>query len=342
MLIKSLNIEISKNEQKRHVLVWLMIASILTYIDAAKIGSKINFTATFLIIISYVISFYIIVFLLFMFWHRNRLISIGALFLVFLCYFGKDYLILVKIFPMLGLEKEMVVDSLKDISIEMNVSFITFSMILIQAFGYFHSKTGIMKLNEAKQRELTIMEKQLNFYKSQFSSHITLNFLNYIYYYFYDKSEKICNAIENFAEMLKYTLILKPDEKVKLQEEITYIQSFIELQKILSEEVYADLQVDLSSQDIEIHPYILVTFVENAFKHGKINDQDRPIIITLRNDANFLYFNVENMKENPNENSTGIGLTNAKNLLNLFYKRKYQLSITENLTTYSVNLKLSV
>ena len=251
-----------------------------------------------------------------------------------------DYIILGIIYPYLGMEDHITITSFHDLLREMNYSMIPYSMLLIMASGYFHNKISIVKLNEANQKELSLMEKELSFYKTQFTSHVMFNFLNYIYSGVFGKSERITNAILNFSEMLKYIVDLNPGKKINLEHEISYIQHYINLQKVITDIVCVKFTYDNYKKKKEIYPFILITFVENAFKHGVFRDPADPIEIKLVSTNSFLEFSVRNKIENYKLPSSKKGIPISKKFLDQLYANKHHLKIENSNDFYFVKLKI--
>jgi LytS/YehU family sensor histidine kinase len=87
-------------------------------------------------------------------------------------------------------------------------------------------------------------------------------------------------------------------------------------------------------------PLILITLVENSFKHGKLNDSKIPLSILVKTDEKSIYFLISNKKKTGNhfKKTTRLGLQNIKNRLDLFYKKNYKMTIMEDEYKYSCEL----
>ena len=115
---------------------------------------------------------------------------------------------------------------------------------------------------------------------------------------------------------------------------------FISLKKSLSNGVCVQFNVIGDVANIFILPRILITFVENAFKHGDAYLDNNPISIKLIIENKRLHFEVSNQKNTHRHKptSTGIGQNNLKEQLELFYKNSYELIINDGLENYSTIL----
>lgn len=196
-----------------------------------------------------------------------------------------------------------------------------------------------------KEKNALLTEK-LNaenaFLKNQLNPHFLFNTLNNIYSLALNQSLKTPEAVMKLSELMRYMLYESNLEKVNLETELTYLNNFIELQKMrYSGQTYIDFEVigDVSSQ--RIAPLMLIPFVENAFKHGSVQDVNHPLSIQLLVNQNNLSFMVKNQLANQNKDKYGgIGLENIKKRLNLIYPKSYHLEIQNDADSYSSELNL--
>ena len=125
------------------------------------------------------------------------------------------------------------------------------------------------------------------------------------------------------------------------------IEHFLKLEQIR----YGDrLRVDFRKEGAlssQVSPLILLSLVENAFKHGASGDIDSPEIrIEIREDATSICCNVWNTKskyhgELNDSYKHGIGLSNVKRQLNLIYPKNHHLIIDDQEEFYSLSLKIN-
>lgn len=193
---------------------------------------------------------------------------------------------------------------------------------------------------DRKSLENEKLNAELAFLKSQINPHFLFNSLNNIYSLAYQKSEKTPEAILKLSDIMRYMLYESNEEVVLLEEEINYLKNYIELQKLrFKEKVYVDLHVEIDEKDHRIMPLLLISFLENAFKHGVSTDASKPIRIDIRVQNGRLHFNAENAKSQLNKDQTkGVGLTNLKRRLQLGYPDKHTINIVESENYYSSEL----
>src|SRR5690606_41585927 len=108
------------------------------------------------------------------------------------------------------------------------------------------------------------------------------------------------------------------DEKVSLEEEINYLENYIELQKLrVKEQVYLDLHINIDNYQHRIMPLLVISFLENVFKLGVATDKEHPISITVEVLNSRLHFKSQKQKKMLNKvYLLEIGLSN----LNIRFK----------------------
>jgi len=222
----------------------------------------------------------------------------------------------------------------------------------IFASGFFIVMSSLIKFavdwfgNERIQRNLESEKKdmELQFLKSQLNPHFLFNSLNNIYSLAYQKSDKTADAILKLSEIMRYMIYESNDSWVELSKEIEYVKSFIELQKLRFKDgaaVEFTLNGEIDGQHIV--PLILISFVENAFKHGVANDHNDPIKINIIANQKILHFSITNKKNTHNKDEMGgVGLNNVERRLQLLYPDRYKLNIVNSATHYTSELMLDI
>jgi LytS/YehU family sensor histidine kinase len=191
---------------------------------------------------------------------------------------------------------------------------------------------------ERIQQERTEME--LKFLKSQINPHVLFNNLNTIYSYSIEKPDKAPDLILRLSDNLKHVLYESNTEKVSIDKEIQFIDNYIAFQKIRTEGIkQINYKTSIDKEHHQIAPLLLITIIENAFKHSSVNSVIDIEISTKENTLTCITTNSYN-KETV-KNSNAIGLENLKKRLNLLYKNNYKLSIN-NTDLYTVTLILKL
>jgi hypothetical protein len=201
---------------------------------------------------------------------------------------------------------------------------------------------------DVQKRALTLekqkAEAELKLLKTQLNPHFLFNTLNNIYSLSLMSSPATSPAIARLAEILDHILYRCNAEFVPLASEISLLNNYIALEKLRYDE---GLKVDFTTQidhDIRIAPLIMLTLVENAFKHGAGKDSGDPFInISIEVTEKVFTFSVENSKRPGLNKDTGqLGLPNLRQQLQLIYERNQSLEIyqTENLFAVTLQIRL--
>lgn len=188
-----------------------------------------------------------------------------------------------------------------------------------------------------------VVKSELAFLKSQINPHFLYNTLNYVYSLAIPVSDKLANAVLRLSDLMRYTLTDSPDGLVRLDKEVDYLESYIELFKMRFEpKFFVDFKTEGIS-DQKVAALVLIPFVENAFKHGVINDEAQPVRITLTVQSKRLSFVVSNkISHAQKDHSSGVGLVNIHRRLDLIYPDKHELLISNNGNTYKTTLIINL
>jgi sensor histidine kinase YesM len=207
-----------------------------------------------------------------------------------------------------------------------------------------------------EQKRVTDLEKsqletELLFLKSQISPHFLFNTLNNIYSLSVEKSNKTPRIVLKLSELMRYMLYETKNKKQSLENEILCIENYLDLEKIRNDDrLQINLAISGDIHDKEIAPIILLTFIENAFKHG-VNKNTGKVVIdinfTIKGDH--LHFTVSNPMPEVTEHqdhfntSGGIGIENVKKRLALVYNKKdYSLSFKNKKNIFVSKLVIKV
>jgi two-component system LytT family sensor kinase len=333
-------IRLKKNEYIRHLIVWVILSLVISFIDPISGNIWMRILCTAALMMTYMFVYYAEYLYIFPCFFKK---SIWKLILnLFLCFIIFEVLMHFCFFylqRLLGGPGDF--DNAPRFALFFNALFIFF-FISIVAIGAYQNYISKQKIMLQDKRETTLILKELGFFKNQFNSHVTLNFLNYCYNYMHKESIEGAEVIELFSNMLKHTLNDTKDDLVPLSQEVEYLNNFITLNQKLAKDIYANLNVVGDIEDKKIAPRILITFIENAFKHGDINSPEHSLNISLEAVQDFIKLTVINKKKDTKEGivSTGVGHYNANESLERFYKNKYVLNLKEQGEYYICELFL--
>ena len=197
--------------------------------------------------------------------------------------------------------------------------------------------------NKFLQTQLQLKEQELKFLKMQIHPHFLFNSLNTIYGFALLKAEEAPEMILKLSNLLDYILYQIEKPKVLLEEEMNHLEDYISLEKMrFHDTLTVNFKKEMQQENIQISPMLLIPFVENSFKHGKIINGSLQINIHLKVAMNELLFTVENSAKYSEGIKTGIGIGNIKKRLEMMYSEKHQLEIIEKNDTHKIVLKVEL
>jgi len=223
---------------------------------------------------------------------------------------------------------------------------ITGVSMLLAYFTYLRDERKQRKILEAQKMQLEVEKSQanFNFLKAQINPHFLHNTLNFLYAKSLPYSSELSEGILTLSDIMRYALgPAARDGKVMLKEEIEHVRNVIKINQLrFSNNLNVQFDVNGVVNGATIVPFVLITIVENAFKHGDLKDQDRPIVINLNIEDEAVTFFCRNKKKaGPKEISTGIGLDNIKKQLDLTYGRNYSLQVKDDTEFYTAELTIT-
>ena len=221
-----------------------------------------------------------------------------------------------------------------------------FIVIFVSSLGFAFERFELESKQKAIENER--LSAEINFLKAQINPHFLFNTLNNLYYLAYTHSENTTEVISKLSQMMRYMIYESNHDRVRLSQEIEYMENYISLERLrLNNQIPIHFNVSGTNLDVMIAPLILITFLENAFKHGAVNNfPEAWIDINLEIQDHSLIFQIKNSKpENGQlvvQEKSGIGLQNVKRRLELVYPQKYKLVTSDQADIYSVELILNL
>jgi len=198
-----------------------------------------------------------------------------------------------------------------------------------------------------KKQEFLLRQEKLAaekaFLRSQVSPHFLFNTLNNIYSMVFHRSDNALQAIQKLADIMRYAAQESQHDGVMLSTEMIYLRNYIELQQYRVRNPAIEYHESVNGKDRKIAPMLLISFVENAFKHGIFNDASHPLKIDLSTNGDKLSLTVKNkVNQNKTDPSSGVGQNNVKKRLELYYPDRYELSVKQDENFYETQLILKL
>ena len=198
-----------------------------------------------------------------------------------------------------------------------------------------------------RDRNRALREEQfkikLKYLKNQIQPHFFFNTLNNLYALSLESSNKVPDVIIKLSKLMEYVLYdIEGTKFVPLIKEIDYIQNYIEIEKLRFENVEVNINIESNIDDIKVPPLLFISLVENAFKHGGLNNNRLKIKINCKIIDGWLHFEILNnfVHSHPGKTQKGIGLTNTKKRLKLIFRNNYILEHKVKFNYYIILLKI--
>jgi LytS/YehU family sensor histidine kinase len=201
---------------------------------------------------------------------------------------------------------------------------------------------------ERQKQELKneILEMEIDHLRTQLSPHFTFNILNNLQFLIRKDKDEALELLSRYSSILRYYVYESKNKRIQLNSEISFLKHYFQLEKGRSgEDLQLDFNCNIPQNELMIIPFVLSTFVENAFKHVAVSPQGKYFIaINIYLDNNLLVINIRNSFNAGVSNSKkgGVGLENAKKRLGLSYPDNYCLNITQEDEWFGVELRLNL
>ena len=198
-----------------------------------------------------------------------------------------------------------------------------------------------------RDRNRALREEQfkikLKYLKNQIQPHFFFNTLNNLYALSLESSDKVPDVIIKLSKLMEYVFYdVEGTKFVPLIKEIDYIQNYIEIEKLRFENVEMNINIESNIDEVKVPPLLFISLVENAFKHGGLNNNRLKIKINCKIIDGWLHFEIlNNFVHSPTLTpQKGIGLTNTKKRLKLIFKNNYTLEHKVKFNYYIILLKI--
>lgn len=294
------------------------------------------------ILASYLISYVVIDKLLV---KKKYAVSVVLLYLIVHFFSALGRILIVHIAEPIFRKPPFQQETISEIFLDIKHLFLYYSPAIFYTVFTFLFVKYFFNYKKMKERELaSVNEKvasELKTLKAQLNPHFLFNTLNNIYVLSLDNSPKTPKSIEKLSSILDHVLYRCNTKYVSLSSEIELLENYIELEKLR----YDDrLKINFNKQiehEGDIAPLILLSLVENAFKHGAGEDSGSPKIdIYIENSVAEFKFIVSNTVATQLDSAerTPIGLINVKKQLDLIYPNRFELLIDNSPNVFTVTV----
>ena len=214
---------------------------------------------------------------------------------------------------------------------------VAINAVVVVIFKYMREKATRESLEK-----LRLMD-ELKFLKAQINPHFLMNSLNNIHSMIEIDSEKAQDMTLELSRLMRYVLYEGANSTASFADEVAFILNYVSLMRCRYPDSKVRISLDVPdnpSRNILIPSMMLVTFVENAFKHGISYRMKSSVDISIQEQGNTVMFSCVNSKPKFSDRPSdgGVGLDNVRRRLELMCPDAYQLDIDDSDTSFSVKL----
>jgi hypothetical protein len=224
------------------------------------------------------------------------------------------------------------------------ITFLLISFIVLYGYiaDYFRTKRlQIQLLKEKSEAELSVLKAQIN-------PHFLFNALNTIYNQAYrEENEHTANLIEKLSGILRFSVEESQHEFTSVEREIKFLEQYLTLQKArLPERENIQIRTNISydEEPAQIAPFLIIPFLENAFQYGISMDKECFIDVDLKIENQQVNLKVSNtiLPNNSTKKGMGTGIMNVQKRLDLQYRNRHKLLISNELAIFKINLIINL
>ena len=225
---------------------------------------------------------------------------------------------------------------------------VLYSVVLLVGHMLESRERLALQRTEAARLNAQLSKAQLNALRQQIEPHFLFNTLNAISGLVREeRNDAAVGMIAGLSDLLRHTLKDSNTQEVPLEEELKFLQKYLDIQKIRFAD-HLQLSVDIDKQffSARVPSFILQPIVENALKHGiAARANGGAIRITAIRSNGLLTFRVYNdgpsLSAGWEKNQSGVGISNVRTRLQSLYGNAYDLTI-RNQAPGGVEVSISV
>ncbi|MET1053957.1 MAG: histidine kinase, partial [Pedobacter sp.] len=188
-----------------------------------------------------------------------------------------------------------------------------------------------------------VLRAEQDFLRAQINPHLLFNTLSFIKYAAKKNPQEADQAVMRLSGIMSFALDSNTPT-IKLTKELEQVENIIELNQLrFNHKLNVRYSTELEDNQVNIIPIVLLTLVENIFKHGNLSDESCPAEICVKSASDHIILHTSNL---PNRNSNAVinnkGLLNIRMRLDQTYKNQYEFihGMTDNLFKVYIKIKI--
>ena len=218
--------------------------------------------------------------------------------------------------------------------IRFSIGFLLLGCITLVSILWFSQKE--QKENEARKIDAEKLAREAELFKlrQQLQPHFLFNSLNSINALIGSRPAEARKMVQQLSDFLRGTIKKEETQWVTLQEELQYLQLYLDIEKVrFGNRLTTRIEVDESTKELKLPALLLQPIVENAIKFGLYDTIGETVIqLYAAREDNNLVIKVQNPfdpETSSPKQGTGFGLKSVQRRLYLLFAR------TDLLTTLS-------
>jgi len=221
--------------------------------------------------------------------------------------------------------------------------FLDFIEVLVSVFIATLVVSNEMRRHKS-ELEKEKLKAELAAIKYQINPHFLFNSLSFIYTKAIKSSPEAAHAVGLLSEIMSYALEERDEfGMIPIAVEVAQLNRVVEMNQIrFNHKLKIKYDENIEVDNAQVPIFILVTLVENAFKHGDLTDEKYQLTIELKVTESKIHFWVRNKKKKGNkEPSKGIGLNNVRQRLEMMYGSEHSFTIEEDEDYYMSHVAIN-
>jgi two-component system, LytTR family, sensor kinase len=347
-----------------HIVFWLLYCIFVSLIDYLGYGEKFKLSREVLVLFLEIWVFYTILLTIFSLKNTRPITLLKAVGFLCLSLAGSSLLCYfrIKLAAYYGIVLFPNTRRLISDFINFYIQFGFYAIGYFYAYRFGIKQKQLMEL-EKKQAEYEkaqallefhnirlqadLMQSENNFLRSQINPHFLYNCLNFMYSKTFRQQPQVAEAIMLLSQVMRYSLsdFSVTNGLANLGEEMLHINNVIKINRFrFNDSLQIQFEVIGNPDNKMIAPMLLITLVENVFKHGQLQDANHPALMTCHIDegAKRIRFSTWNKKTEavPGNLSSGVGYSNIRQRLHLLYKSDFGFMVKDEGGAYQMMLEI--
>ena len=233
----------------------------------------------------------------------------------------------------------------QSLSIRFSIGFLLLGCITMISILWYNQQEQKEKDTRKTDAEKLAKEAELFKLRQQLQPHFLFNSLNSINALIGSRPEEARKMVQQLSDFLRGTIKKEETQWVTLQEELQYLQLYLDIEKVrFGNRLATDINIDENTQSMKLPALLLQPIVENAIKFGLYDTTGETIIrLFASREENNLVIRVMNPfdpETSSPKQGIGFGLKSVQRRLYLLFARTDLLSTEAKENTFITVVKI--